>query len=195
MARVTAAPAPYRALRGSLVAFVGLAVAVAGHAAGGGEVSAGPLGAPAAALVLAACVVASSRAWTRARLVAALVGIQVVSHLSLLLVTPSGSVDPRLAGLATGGHAHVHTAALTPTMLAAHGVAVLVAALLLARIDVAAVLLWHLAGRLLGVVRAVPARVPAAVHVPVDSHVRPVRPLRTASSATRRGPPLGLARA
>jgi hypothetical protein len=193
-----AAPAPLRAARGSVVAAVGLLVAVAGHGlAASGAASPGPLGIPMALLVLAGCVVGSARAWTAGRLVAVLLGIQVVAHLTMLLGTPSAQVDPRLVGLATAAseHDHGHAAALTPSMLAAHLVAVAVAALVLARVDAAVTVLWHLAGRLLLPARVAALRLPSVVRVPVDEHLRPARAAVRATSSSRRGPPALLARA
>lgn len=191
-----AATPPLRVARGTVVAVVGLLLATTGHALAGGAASPGPLGLPVALLVVGGCVVASSRAWTPARLVAVLVAIQVASHVTMLLGTPSAQVDPRLAGLAASGalHEHGHAAALTPTMLLAHAVAVALAALVLARVDVAVTVLWHLAGRLLVVLPVAVVPLPSLVRVPVDSHLRRVRAVLLPSSSSRRGPPV-LARA
>lgn len=187
----TAAPVPLRAARGAAVAAVGLLLAVAGHVAGGGDAGPGSLGLPVALLVLAGCVLASSSSWTRGRLLVALAGVQVVVHGSLLLASPSAGTDPRLAGLAssTAHHAHDHAAALTPAMLAGHVVAVGLAALLLARVDVAVVVLWHLARRVL--LPALPASValPHAAGTLVAPALVRVRTAARTASASRRGPP------
>lgn len=192
-----AATPPLRVARGTVVAVVGLLLATTSHALAGGAASPGPLGLPVALLVVAGCVVASSRAWTPGRLVVVLVAIQVVSHLTMLLGTPSAQVDPRLAGLAASGalHEHGHTATLTPTMLVGHAVAVALAAAVLARVDVAVTVLWHLAGRLLVALPAAAVPLPSLVRVPVDSYLRRVRAVLLPSSTSRRGPPVLLARA
>ncbi len=186
-----AAPVPLRAARGAVVAVVGLLLAVAGHAAAGGSASPGSLGIPVGLLVVAACIVASSRSWTAPRLVGALAGVQVVVHGSLLLSTPSAHVDPHLAGLATvaSGHGHDHAAAVTPGMMVAHAVATALAALVLARVDVAMTVLWHLARRLLLPALTAAVRLPWLVIVPAGSLLRPVRPVLVATAASRRGPP------
>lgn len=194
MAPVTSTPAPYRLLRGVLVAGAGLMIATAGHVAAGGSARPGALSLPVALLVVAACVTASHRAWTLGRLVGILAGIQVVTHLALLLSTPSGAVDPRLAQVATR-HVHEHVHGLTPGMLVAHAAAVVVAALVLARVDVAATLLWHLAARLLPPALVRCAARAVSVVLPVGEHLRPVHELTTPSGASRRGPPSVLARA
>ncbi len=191
------APAPMRVARGSVVASVGLLVAVAGHGAVSGEAEPGPLGLPVALLVLAGCVVASARTWTVARLIGALIGIQAVAHVTMLLAAPGSHVDPRLAGLASSGaaHDHGHAAALTPGMLLAHLLAVAVSAVVLARVDSAVAVLWHLARRLLLPVVADGLALPRVVRVPVDEHLRPVRATVRATASSRRGPPAPLARA
>lgn len=189
-----AAPVPLRAARGVVVAAVGLLLAVAGHVVGGGDTAPGALGIPVAGLVVAACILASSRSWTPARLLTALAGVQVLVHGSLLLGAPSGTVDPRLASVAAthAGHAHDHAAALTPGMLVAHVVAVVLAALVLARVDVAVVVLWHLARRLLLPALPTALPLPGAPTAPVDSLLRPAHAVLLAAAASRRGPPLGL---
>ncbi|HET7902896.1 MAG TPA: hypothetical protein VFL59_17045 [Candidatus Nanopelagicales bacterium] len=195
---MSAAPAPFRVVRGTLVATVGLLLSATAHGlASAGAVPLGALGIPTALLVLVGCVVASSRAWTPARLVCVLGGIQVVVHTALVLGTPSGSVDPRLAGVAAASvhHGHAHAEALTPAMVAAHGAAVLLAALMLARVDVAVRVLWHLTRRLLSRDLAAALPVRPLVRVPVDALARRIRSQVLDLGTSRRGPPLLPARA
>lgn len=192
MTPVPAPTAPFRLARGCAVAGTGLALAVAAHgvaATGSPEPPTSPLLLLVALLTAAGCVVASAQRWTPVRLVVALAGIQAAAHGALWLDSGSGAVDPRLAGLAEQHAGHVHTAAATSLpMLAAHAAAVVVAALLLARIDDAVALLAGLARRLL--VRW--TTVPVAPRVLVPAVVREVRP-RAARAArgpvARRGPP------
>jgi hypothetical protein len=178
---------------------VGLVLAVAGHGVATGEA---PQIAPgvllAAVLVLVGCVVASSRAWTVGRLVAALVGVQVAVHVALALSEVAGPVDPRLAGVATsvpahtGTHTHAGSVASSPTMLAAHAVAVVLAALALARIDHVVVVLWSLARRLFSTV-TVSLVVPTGPRAVARTGAGVVLASRSVLVAPVRGPPRGLA--
>ena len=187
------ARAPYRVARGCAVATVGLSIAAAGHglaAASSPVPPLSPLTVLVAALVAAALVAASGRAWTTPRLVGALALVQVAVHGALWLDSGSGQVDPRLAGLAVDHHAHAHAAALwSAPMLAAHVVAVVVAAVLLARVDVTITLLVELARRL--VVRRPAPAVPTRPRPVVVDH-RAVRPASWLERAPiqRRGPPV-----
>lgn len=189
-----AAPVPLRAARGAAVAAVGLLVAAAGHGAAGGSTAPGALGVPVALLVVAACVVASARSWTPLRLVVALSGVQVVVHGALLLGTPSAQADPRLAGVASASaaHAHDHATSLAPGMVLAHLAAVVLAAVVLARVDVAVTVLWHLARRLLLPSAVAALRLPGPVVVPVEALLRPARSVAHGCVATLRGPPAPL---
>jgi hypothetical protein len=196
MAAVPAAPAPFRLARGCAVAVVGVSLAVAAHglAASGSPVPAvSPLLALMVGLVVAGTVAASSRRWTPLRLVAALGAMQLAVHGALWLDSGSGVVDPRLAGLAVGHATHVHGGSVaSPWMLAAHLAAVVVAALLLARIDDAVALLVGLARLLVvrwhPVVVAAPSLVPAAGHL-LHAVAEPV----ARGPILRRGPPFASA--
>ena len=192
MTAVPAAPAPFRLARGCAVAVVGLTLAAAAHglAATGSPVPAlSPLLALVAVLVVVAAVLASSRRWTPLRLVGALGAVQVLVHGVLWLDSGSGAVDPRLAAL-PGEHAgHVHAAASTSLpMLAAHVVAVAVAAALLARVDDSVALLVGLARLLVVRWRAVAVATPVRVPAPAHWWRVVVEALRL-GQIVRRGPP------
>ena len=185
--------APFRLVRGCAVAGVGTARAGGAHVAGGGEgVPVVPVLLPVLALSIG-CVVAARRAWTLGRLLLALLALQAVVHGSLWLTSADHPVDPRLAGLATSHTAHVHGASSNaPGMLAAHAVAVLVAAALLAGVDRAVLMLWRLGRAVLGVRPAVAPLPSALVVVPVAPS--PSRPRSLAVLVSpRRGPPVLLA--
>jgi len=185
--------APFRLVRGCAVAGVGTALAVGAHVAGGGEgVPVVPVLLPVLALSIG-CVVAARRAWTLGRLLLALLALQAVVHGSLWLTSADHPVDPRLAELATSHAAHVHGASSNaPGMLAAHAVAVLVAAGLLAGVDRAVLMLWRLGRAVLGVRPAVAPLPSALVVVPVTPS--PSRPRSLAVLVSpRRGPPVLLA--
>jgi hypothetical protein len=185
---------PARALRGAVVASVGLGVAVAGHVHAGGTLTVGPLGVLVALVVVGACVLVSRTQWGVARLLAALAGMQVAVHACLWFESGSHEADTRLAGLldATGTHAHAHAGgALSARMLLAHLVAVVVAAVLLAGLDAAVVVIGALARRLRPVVVVpVPATAPARA-----TRATPSLPAwaLARSSVVRRGPPALLA--
>ena len=185
--------APIRLVRGCAVAGVGTALAVGAHVAGGGQgVPVVPVLLPVLALSIG-CVVAARRAWTLGRLLLALLAPQAVVHGSLWLTSADHPVDPRLAELATSHAAHVHGASSNaPGMLAAHAVAVLVAAGLLAGVDRAVLMLWRLGRAVLGVRPAVAPLPSALVVVPVAPS--PSRPRSLAVLVSpRRGPPVLLA--
>ena len=183
-------PAPFRAARGSIVALVGLALAVAAHGTAAGDVVRGPAPVVASLAVLAGCLVAAGQAWTARRLVLALLAVQVAVHGSLWLTSAGSELDPRLSGLATGAVVHQHGAgaSLTPGMIAAHLAAVLVSAVLLAGVDAAVLVLWRLGRAVLGVR-------PSAVPVPLSPVVQPSSSLASFARARallvspRRGPP------
>lgn len=183
-------PAPFRLARGSAVAVVGLALALAGHALAGGTVGLGAGTVLPAVAVLVGCVAAAQHAWTVPRIVRALVAVQVVVHGALWLTSGAQQVDPRLAALVTaaGDHHHGSALALTPAMLAAHALAVVVAAVLLAGVDDAVLMLWAL-GR--AVVGRVPAGGPivAGPRVGVLAAETPRGRTRALLVSPRRGPP------
>ncbi|WP_432245572.1 hypothetical protein ACRB8A_03220 [Arthrobacter sp. G.S.26] len=196
---------PFHVLRSSAVATGILALAAGAHLAGGGE-----LPAPGIMLAVLALTVLASTTATRLRLgfpamAALLGGGQVVLHglfnafsgtvTAAANVAPAGHHhDPAAelqayAGLAPlAGHLH-QPGASGPLMLAAHALATVGCALLLARGEAA---LWALAGwlrPLAGLPRA------AALHtvpsVPAESRpARPARqPWRNLRWDSRRGPP------
>jgi len=186
-------PAPFRLARGTAVAVVGTVLAVAAHLAAGGTAGSVLPALVPAAVVLVGCLVAAQHAWTLGRLLIALVATQVVVHGSMWLTTGTHDIDPRLARLATGHGVHQHPdAATSPTMLLAHAVALLVAALLLAGIDDAVLSIRRLGTAVLG------AR-PVAVRLPGRPAVVPVHAVRARARsrallvAPRRGPPAVLA--
>jgi hypothetical protein len=182
-------PAPLRAARGSAVALVGLALALVAHVLAGGDVVPEPVTLLPVLAVLVGCVVAARRAWTTGRLVAALVAVQLAVHGTAWVTSGSGSIDPRLAPLTAApvGHRHA-TGGLTPAMLVAHGLVVLVAALVLTRVDEVVLGIWQLGGSVLGL-RPVPVALPVLlVVVPVPA-APAVRRDRALLASPRRGPP------
>jgi hypothetical protein len=187
-------PAPFRVARGVVVALVGLALALAAHALAGGDVLPGVVTLVPALAVVAGCVVASRHAWTPGRVVAALAAMQLVVHGAAWVTAGSGQIHPRLLALARSPDAHHHDAAagLTPSMAAGHGLAVLVAALLLSRVDQVVLRMWQLGRTVLGL-RPVPFVLGTA---PATVCVRPapaVRRARALLGSPRRGPPVGVA--
>ncbi len=138
--------------RAVVVGAVTVVIATLGHAAGGGGWPAGPMAVP---VVLAGAVAGlglSRVAWTAARLVSGLFAAQLVVHALLWIGSGSSTVDPRLAGLATGhgapqGHAHL-TLSPTPHMIGGHAVAIVLTAVVLLSAERVALLLAHLARRL-----------------------------------------------
>jgi hypothetical protein len=185
--------APFRLARGTAVAAVGCALAVTAHVAAGGSAGSVLPALLPAALVLAGCLVAAQRAWTMGRLGLALVATQVVVHGSLWLTSGSHEVDPRLAGLATNQVTHAHgTVAAGPAMLAAHAVAVLVAAFLLAGVDAAVLTLWRLGRAVLGI-RPSATTLPARAALVPATTTRALPRSRALLASPRRGPPAVLA--
>jgi hypothetical protein len=186
-------PAPFRAARGSTVALVGLALALVAHVLAGGDVVPGAVTLLPVLAVLVGCLVAAGRAWTLGRVVAALAAVQLVVHGTAWVTSGSGSIDPRLAPFAPAHVSHHHaTAGLTPTMLLAHGAAILLAALLLARVDEVVLRLWQLGRSVLGL-RPVPVALPVAVAVVPAPAALAVRRDRALLASPRRGPPARVA--
>ena len=185
--------APLRAARGSAVAFVGLVLAHAAHVLAGGDVVPGSVTLLPVVAALVGCVVAAGRAWTAGRVVAALTAVQLVVHGTAWVTSGSGSIDPRLASLTSTPVPHHHaTPGLTPSMLVAHGLAVLVAALLLARVDEVVLRLWQLGRTVLGLWPAPVSLVvaPVVVAAPAAPAARRGRGLL---ASPRRGPPARVA--
>jgi hypothetical protein len=186
--------APFRVARGGVVALVGLTLALAAHALAGGDVVPGVVTLLPALAVVAGCVAASRRAWTPGRVVVALAAMQLVVHGTAWVTAGSGQIHPRLAALARapGAH-HQHAAAgLTPSMAVGHLLAVLVSALLLARVDQVVLRMWQLGRTVLGL-RPVPfvlGTAPATVSVRLAPAVRRARALL---GSPRRGPPARVA--
>jgi hypothetical protein len=192
---------PFHLLRASAVATAILTLATGAHLAGGGE-----LPAPAILLAVLALTTLSSTTATRLRLgfpalAALLGGGQLALH---ELFTAFGSPGPAAPAAATlhgshlagpdvlplaAGHVHAAEAIPGPLMLAAHSLATLVCALLLAKGEAA---LWALAAWLRPLA-ALPCAVasdavpPAFVSYPTVG--APSRPWRNLRQDSRRGPP------
>ncbi|WP_091422360.1 hypothetical protein [Arthrobacter sp. OV608] len=196
--------APFHFLRTSAMATVILALASGAHLAGGGE-----LPAPAILLAVLALTTLGSTAATRLRLgFPAMAGLLGGGQLGLHEVfTAFGTPGAAAAGApalhaghlagadvlpAALGHAHAAEPASGPLMLAAHAVATLVCALLLAKGEEA---LWALAAwlrPLAALPRAIaPDAVPPAfASFPTAAAPRP--PWRNLRQDSRRGPPPGV---
>jgi hypothetical protein len=175
------------------VALVGVALAAAGHGLGGSAVTVTPFLVLVAVLLAAACVLVSRTRWAAPRLLVALLGIQAAVHATLWFETGSHPVDSRLMGL-SGAHGHEHLTAggsSPAVMLAAHLVAAVAAALLLASLEGAVWLLVALARRILRPVAAV--RIPALPRTASRAPRPSVVPALVLGAVGRRGPPVGLA--
>ncbi|VXC37989.1 conserved membrane hypothetical protein [Arthrobacter sp. 9AX] len=195
--------APFHLLRASAVATVILTLASGAHVAGGGE-----LPAPGILLAILALTTLGSTTATRLRLgfpaMAALLGIgQLALHGLFTAFGPPAAAAPAAAALhashltgadllAPAVHVHAPETASGPLMLAAHALATLVCALLLAKGEEA---LWALAAWLRPLA-ALPCAVapgggpPAFVSFP--SSAAPLRPWRNLRQDSRRGPPSGV---
>jgi hypothetical protein len=171
-----------------------MALAAAGHALGGSAVAITPFLVLVGLLLAAGCVLVSRTRWTASRLLLALLGIQAAVHATLWFETGSRTVDSRLTGLAAHGHAHEHVSvvgAAPALMLAAHLVAALAAAALLASLEGAVWLLVALARRILHPVGAVRLPVLPRISTRTTRTVATLVPLLGAVG--RRGPPVVLA--
>ena len=118
--------------RGLTVAVAGVALPVSAHLAAGGSAALSGSTALVLALVAAVTVGVSSREWTLARLVATLVPVQALVHLSL---AASGGHD--------GGHAAGHLGAVGSGAPVAAGISPTAAA---ASTSDTAMLGWHIVG-------------------------------------------------
>lgn len=180
-----------RGARASLAVLVVLGLAVSAHTLAGG-------GAPGSvALVLLGGAVVPVAWWAAARrltlpvLLAFLAGAQVFVHLGLAAMAPAsgGTSVPRhvheLLPAGLGASGGVVTGGPGTTMLLAHTVATVLAALVLARADRA---LWRAVLRLLPVV-PVPGPVPVVVRVAAPGPAVP-RSGRTVRPLGGRAPPL-----
>lgn len=170
---------------------MGLALAGAGHAWGGGSVPMTPLVVLVALLLAAACVLVSRDRWTTRRLLVALLGIQAVVHAALWFEAGSRVADSRLAGLSGASPLHEHVALGGPAptaMVLAHLVAALAAAVLLAALEGALLVVVALARRFLRAVptAALPVLPRAAYAVPRPVALR----ARVLGAVGRRGPPV-----
>ncbi|MET1087059.1 MAG: hypothetical protein ABWY04_08055 [Arthrobacter sp.] len=196
--------APFHLLRASAVAAVILALASGAHIGGGGE-----LPAPAILLAILALTTLGSTTATRLRLglpaMAALLGIgQLVLHSLFTAFGSSGAAVPAAATLHTShltdadlvvpaGHLHGAEAGSGPLMLAAHALATLACALLLAKGEEA---LWALAAWLRPLAAIPRAFAPDAVRPAFPSFLAasaPLRPWRNLRQDSRRGPPSAVA--
>jgi hypothetical protein len=192
--------APFHLLRAASMATVILTLASAAHLAGGGQ-----LPAPAILLAVLALTTLGSTTATRLRLgfpaMAALLGIgQLALHGLFTAFGSPGAAAPAGTTLHAGhltaagfllpaAPAHAAEAASGPLMLAAHALATLVCALLLAKGEEA---LWALAAwlrPLAALPRAVaPDAVPPAF-ASFPTAAAPRRPWRNLRQDSRRGPP------
>ena len=183
--------APFRAVRGTSVAVVGVSLAWAAHGAVAREdMTTVPVVGVCAALAVAVCVALSASAWTARRLLAVLVGIQCAVHVALVLAMPSAAADPRLVAISRDTHHHGPPASTTPSMLLAHAVAVVVATGLLARVDTAIQALVRLAARLVPSVVAPVAMVRRVPSVSAAALVASRARSDVLWLSPRRGPPV-----
>ena len=193
--------APFHVLRASAVAIVILALASGAHLAGGGE-----LPAPGILLAVLALTALGSTAATRLRLgfpamATLLGGGQLALHELFTAFGSPGITNPAAATLHPGHLAgadvlapavvHVHAVEGTagPLMLAAHALATLACALLLAKGEAA---LWALAAWLRPLAALPRAVAPDAVpptFVSFPAPAAPRRPWRNLRQDSRRGPP------
>ena len=178
-----------RVLRGGLLAGACAALAVGGHALGGGAAAPGP--AVVVSLLLAAWTVLwADRQRGRAALAAFCGGTQVAYHLAFSLSADAAVHARHGHGHGHGGAHEAMTSATDAHMLLAHVLAAAVTGVLLGHGEAA---LWAVARRLR---RALPQLVlvvaaPAAPHrvpVPAGPAVRGAG-LRLAAASERRGPP------
>jgi hypothetical protein len=193
---------PFHFLRSSAVATVILALAAGAHLAGGGE-----LPAPAILLAVLALTALASTSATRHRLgfpsmAALLGGGQLVLHELFTAFGPSVAEAGPITAASHEGHfpgagilapaaAHLHEgdAANGPLMLAAHALATVVCAILLARGEAA---LWALSAWLRPLVALPRAVAPDAVPPATASFPAfpvPLSPWRNLRQDSRRGPP------
>lgn len=178
--------------RGVVVATVGLGVALAGHAYVGGSLAMAPIGGLVALAVAVGCVLAAREVWTPLRLLLALATMQVAVHGSMWLAGPAGQVDPRLARFVTDvgpTHAHTGPGATSAGMVAAHLVAIVVAAVLLAGLDATGELLRALARVVRRLWSGPPLPLGAACGLVPSHRVPTTASVLLAPATSRRGPP------
>lgn len=201
---------PFHAVRAAALATATVSLATGTHLAAGGA-----LPAPGILLALLALTVLACTAATRLRmglpaLTALLAGGQLALHETLTLFSAAPATRTPLAGTQAGAHNHgaldlsgaalVHVAehvspsnpASAPLMLAAHALATLGCALLLAQGENA---LWQLAAwlkPLADLPRAAVVR-PGPKAAAFPSAPAPLRPWRNLRPDSRRGPPSAIA--
>lgn len=211
---------PLRATRAALVATLVLALSAAAHAVGGGHLPDPLVLAALAAITLAGTMLAARARFTVPRLVGVLGAAQLGLHVALdtlghgvatcvpagpsagaghtghgavLVCSPGAGLPDAGAGLASSAHLASSSASVLPGvwMVAAHAVATLVLAVVLARgeraLERLGAWLTPRASLLVPVVVAVSRR---AIAVPAASTRRPAT--RHPSTAPTRGPPVAL---
>jgi hypothetical protein len=177
-----------RLARGSAVGATAMGLALAGHVASGGSAPASTTAVGLLALSVAGSVALSGRRWTLAPLLTMLLGVQVVFHVAF-------GDHPSAAGMADHQHgAH----SLSASMVLAHLLAAVAAALLLRRGESWCWRLVALLGRPVHVARVFGARPVATYGVQtwrlVDGSLPVLRSRQLADAQPRRGPPALLAR-
>ena len=194
--------APLRLLRALLVTSVVLALAAAGHLAGGGALPPLSILIGLAGGVLGPITWASRRRFSWWRLVVLLGAAQWGLHEAFLLTSAVAACGP-VAGNFHSTHSGPSTACLAPSvleaghhapsghgpaMLAGHVLAVLVTALVIAQAEAALWLALQWLRPLLGLVR--PAPLPAAVRALLPAAEHPVLVWRRLRRDRVRGPPV-----
>lgn len=184
-----------RVVRGLLVALCGSMLAVGGHLLAGGAVPRQPALFGLIALAAGATVVASDRAWSYRRLLAALAAIEAVTHVALELGHQHAALTagPAPAGSLTAatlpGSVVTGSSSSGWLMLAAHAAAALATAWLLRRGEA---LFWRAVEALRPATSwptvGAPAAVPRPLSPRADSPVQPV-PVMLSGAASHRGPP------
>jgi hypothetical protein len=177
--------------RGGAVGATAMGLALAGHVAGGGSLPSSTTAAAVLGLSVAGSVALSGRCWTLSALLAVLLGVQVVFHVAF--------GDHRPAVGAVGAANHQHAAhSLSASMVLAHLLAAVTAALLLRQGESWCWRLVALLSRPVQVARVFAARpVPPSRARPVhlaDGPLPVLRSLQLAGAQPRRGPPAPRAR-
>jgi hypothetical protein len=162
-----------------------MGLALAGHVAGGGSLPTLPTSFALLSLAAAGSIALSGRRWTFSELLTLLLGAQVFFHVAF------GS-----HAMPAGAHSHA-AHGLSFSMVAAHTLAALVAALVLRRAETWCWRLTAFLGRPVQVVHAfasvaVPDVVLASLRAG-EGQVRSLRSLLLADAQPRRGPPALLA--
>jgi hypothetical protein len=174
-----------RVLRGTAVGATAMGLALAGHVSGGGSLPTLPASFALLSLAATGSIALSGRRWTFAELLTLLLGAQVFFHVAF-------------GNHATSVGAHSHAAhSLSFSMVAAHTLAAVAAALVLRRAETWCWQVTAFLGRPVQVVRAFgSAWVPDIVRTSMragDGQVHSLRSLLLADAQPRRGPPALLA--